>query len=125
MPEKLIHCQVCRALLNTELNDDSVEIPEFIPLQEIESMAEVTAAGHYIECGQCKKELRINKKYVGRNVQCKFCGGTFAYEPSSTTIVAVYSKCPHCSEEIRAALKYLGLKVACKHCSGKINLVKN
>ena len=122
MPENLIHCQVCRALLNDELEADSVEIPEFIPLQEIDSMAEVSANGHYVQCDQCKKELRINKKYAGKNVQCKFCGGTFNYTGEGAKVVAIYSKCPHCAEEIRAALKYVGMKVACKHCSGKIDL---
>ena len=127
MPEKLIHCQVCRALLNMELDADSVEIPAFVPLQEIESMMEVTAQGHYVQCPGCDKELRINSKYQNQDVLCKFCQSPFKYSPATTTtrIVAMYSACPHCEKEIRAALKYLGMKVACKHCSGRIHLMKD
>lgn len=124
MPENLIHCQVCRALLNPELEHDSVEIPVFIPLQEIDSMSEVTVRGHYIECPTCVKELRINSKYLGQHVQCKFCNGSFDYTKASIRTVAVYSACPHCKDEIRAATKYLGLKVACKHCNGKLSLLE-
>ena len=39
MPERLIHCRTCRTLLNTDLDPDSVEIPAFVPLQEIETVA--------------------------------------------------------------------------------------
>ena len=126
MPEKLIHCQVCRALLNPELNADSVEIPTFVPLQEIEAMVEVRAQGHYVQCPGCSKELRINKKYSNQEVSCKFCRSPFKYSPAETgtRVVAMYSACPHCQKEIRAALKYLGMKVACKHCSGRIQLEK-
>ena len=45
MPENLVHCQNCRALMNPDLKTDSVEIPEFIPLQEIGSMVEVKPKG--------------------------------------------------------------------------------
>lgn len=123
MPENLIHCQVCRALLNSELEHDSVEIPVFIPLQEIDTMSEVISRGHYIQCPTCAKELRINGKYIGQKVQCKFCAGSFAYQQDKVKVVAVYSACPHCQDEIRAAKKYLGMKVACKHCHGKLTLI--
>ena len=127
MPENLIHCQVCRALLNSELKSDTVEIPQFIPLQEIDTMVEVGATGHYILCPECSKELRIHGKYIGQTVQCKFCSGHFQYKHSSPKldVVAIYAPCPHCSEELRAATKYLGMKVACKHCNGKIHLTQD
>ncbi len=35
MPANLITCQTCRALLNSELKVSFVDIPEFIPLQEV------------------------------------------------------------------------------------------
>ena len=109
-------------MLNSELEHDSVEIPVFIPLQEIDSMSEVKARGHYIQCPTCVKELRINGKYIGQKVQCKFCAGSFEYKRDGVKAVAVYSACPHCQAEIRAARKYLGMKVACKHCNGKLTL---
>ena len=125
MPENLVHCQKCRTLLNPELEFDSVEIPEFIPLQEIESMVEVEPNGYYVACPICERELRINSKYVGSDVACNFCHGKFRLDLSNPVInlAAFYSECPHCQQELRAAVKYLGMQVACKNCSGKIHLV--
>lgn len=122
MPPNLIHCQVCRALLNTELETDSVEIPAFIPLQEIETMLDVELSGYYIGCPICERELRIHRKYIGQDVQCKHCSGQFPFEIADQRIrvAAFYTACPHCSEELRAHTKYLGARVACKHCGGKI-----
>jgi len=126
MPENLIHCQSCRALLNPELESDSVEVPEFMPLQEIESMVDASPNGHYVECPDCHRELRIHDKYAGQRVKCKFCNGGFRHDLTggSVHVVAVYTSCPHCSQELRAATKYLGLKVACRHCDGKIHLLQ-
>ena len=121
MPENLIHCQTCRALLNDELKADSVQIPEFIPLQEIESMVQLVLNGNYVLCSSCDKELRIHNKYIGQRVQCKFCKTPFTYD-EKVEVKAMYGHCPHCQEEVRAALKYSGMKVACKHCDGKIQL---
>ncbi|MFK7821125.1 MAG: hypothetical protein AB8G99_20585 [Planctomycetaceae bacterium] len=121
MPENLIHCQSCRTLLNSELKADSVEIPAFIPLQEIEAMVDLAPNGNYVLCGSCNKELRVHNKYIGQRVQCKFCTSPFVYD-EAIEVTAMYGKCPHCTEEIRAALKYSGMKVACRHCDGKIQL---
>ena len=127
MPANLIHCQRCRALLNDELHKSSVEIPEFIPLQEIDSMAQIQPAGYHVVCPECDRELRINRKYAGQEVQGKFCQGRFRFEPSSdsTDYPAFYADCPHCNRELRVARKYLGLKVACKLCGGKIHFVSS
>jgi predicted RNA-binding Zn-ribbon protein involved in translation (DUF1610 family) len=125
MPERLVRCRSCRTLLNTDLEPDSIEVPEFIPLQEIESMVDVELAGYYIGCPHCKRELRVGGKYVDENVQCKFCESQFTMDFSNPKLKmqAFYSTCPHCKQELRAAPKYLGMKVACKHCGGKIHLV--
>ncbi|MAG93230.1 MAG: hypothetical protein CMJ48_05720 [Planctomycetaceae bacterium] len=125
MPENLVHCQRCRTLLNDDLDHDSVEIPPFVQLEEISSMVEVPPRGHYIACPQCDKELRINRKYVGEKVQCKFCQGGFRFAPSGPDAAAhaFYTTCPHCSQELRVASKYLGEKVLCKLCDGHIHFV--
>jgi predicted RNA-binding Zn-ribbon protein involved in translation (DUF1610 family) len=125
MPENVVHCQTCRTLLNTDLESDSVEIPQFIPLQEIASMVEVELSGYYVACPHCKRELRVSSKYVDEKVQCKFCDAQFAMDFSNPALkmLAFYSTCPHCKEELRAAPKYMGMKVACKHCGGKIHFV--
>ena len=125
MPENLIHCQNCRTLLNPDLQVDSVEIPEFIPLQEIASMVDVELTGYYIGCPKCKRELRVASKYVDEHVECKFCHAQFSLNLGNGGIKAnaFYSKCPHCNEELRAATKYMGQRVACKHCGGKIHFV--
>jgi DNA-directed RNA polymerase subunit RPC12/RpoP len=125
MPEMLIHCQNCRALLNTDLETDTVEVPAFLPLQEIASMIDVSPTGYYIACPKCKEELRINKKYIGERVQCKFCHGQFLFvlTGSDVKVNAFFAVCPHCDEEVRAAEKYKNAKVACKHCGGRIQFV--
>jgi len=126
MPENLIHCQSCRALLNPELESDSVHIPEFIPLPEIAAMIEATARGYYVGCPACDQELRINAKYVGQRVQCKHCETKFLLQrgkDSLLTFQAFYVACPHCNEELRIGTKYLGMKVACKKCDGRIHLL--
>ena len=124
MPANLIHCYNCRALLNDELQTDSVEIPAFVPLQEIEVMIEMVPRGYYIACPHCTRELKINGKYLGEAVGCKFCQGKFILDLNNPLInvVAYYGNCPHCSETLRIGKKYAGLKVACKHCAGKIEV---
>ncbi|QDU79760.1 Double zinc ribbon [Polystyrenella longa] len=126
MPEKLIHCQTCRALLNDDLNFDSVEVPEFIPLQELESMVDVSLEGYFVNCPECQEELRINRKYVGKKVQCKRCEAPFELKLDNNQVQskAFFSKCPSCQNELRAAHKYIGEKVACKYCGGKLHFVK-
>lgn len=125
MPKNLIHCQRCRALLNEDLDKSSVEIPAFVPLQEIDSMAQLAPAGYFVVCPHCKRELRINKKYLGQQVQCKLCQGQFRFELGSSEVrsPAFYTTCTFCNRELRVAHKYLGQKVACKHCGGKLELV--
>lgn len=124
-PAKIIHCRNCRALLNPDLDPDSVEIPEFVPLREISAMVEVEARGYFISCPDCDRELRINRKYLGKRVSCKHCSAQFPLNFTNGSVKrrAVYTTCPHCEKELRAADKYLGEKVACKHCKGEIQLV--
>ena len=125
MPARIVHCRSCRSLLNTDLDEDSVVIPEFIPMQELDSSAEMTPRGLFLLCPQCQQELRINLKYTGETVSCKFCEASFAVDPDNPglTIKAYYGKCPHCSEELRIGRKYLGIQVACKFCDGKLKVI--
>lgn len=124
MPAKLVHCQFCRALLNPDLYRSDVEIPAFFELKEIPSVPEVKVAGFHIVCPHCSDELRINRKYQGAVVACKFCSGQFKLDVADPKIRtrAFYSDCPHCSREIRLAPKYLDRKVACRHCEGHIRV---
>lgn len=126
MPANLVHCQTCRAILNEDLESDSIEIPRYVPLQEIAAMIEVDPLGYYVGCPSCNKDLRINRKYVGENVQCKFCARPFPLELSGSDVRSshFYTNCPHCSEELKVAHKYMGTKAACKHCGGKIHFVE-
>lgn len=121
MPANVVHCISCRALLNSVLTEDTVEVPEFVPLPEIKEIKASKARGHYIRCGGCGEELRINSKYLGANVQCRHCKHTFEYTPEADQL-AMYCKCPHCTEELRASMKYLGQPVACRYCDGPIQL---
>ncbi len=125
MPENLIHCQSCRALLNEELQVDSVAVPEFIPLEEINSMVDVKAKGFYVECPHCSQELRVNRKYAGLRVSCKICRAQYdlILDSPHLTVQAFYADCPECGEELRVSQKYMGQKVACKHCQARIHFV--
>ena len=60
MPQNQVRCRNCRTLLNEDLKPDSVEIPEFVPLQEVDSMVEVSPSGYYILCPHCDKETEYN-----------------------------------------------------------------
>lgn len=86
---------------------------------------DVTPRGYFVTCPSCREELRISGRYVGHNVQCKFCTGTFLFERISEVLQrpAFYVNCPHCKEELRVAEKYLGKKVSCKLCDGAIRFV--
>lgn len=124
MPARLVRCASCRALLNVDLRVRQVAVPAFVPLREIESVIESAPTGYYATCPNCRKELRINGKYVGRNVACRFCDNQFLFQVQSPSsqVVAFYLSCPHCARELKAAAKYLGAKVACKHCDGSIRI---
>lgn len=122
MPANVVHCMTCRAMLNSALSDDTIEVPQFVPLREIgEEEAKAVACGHYVRCGGCSEELRINAKYLGASVQCRHCEHTFTYDDSSQKI-AMFSNCPHCEKEIRAGIKYVGHTVACRFCNGVLKL---
>ena len=126
MPQNMIHCRTCRQLLNLELEKDSVEVPTFVPLQEVESVFEITPVGLFVECTSCHQELKINRKYLGQRVQCKFCSADFKLDPTSNAVMGAdsYSQCPHCQEQLRYSSKYIGSKVACRFCSGKVHILK-
>lgn len=126
MPSRLVHCRECRALLNTDLESDSVEIPEFQPLQELDSLVELTPRGFYISCPLCDRELKVNRKYEGKGVECASCKGTFQFDFRDERIskLGYYVDCPHCQKRLRMSPKYAGRKVGCKHCQGKIRLTE-
>ncbi len=128
MPERIIHCRNCRTLLNSDLDPDSVEIPEFVPLQEIETVVELPVRGYYVLCPHCSRELRVNRKFVGKPVSCRQCTGDFVLDfgdvPVKVEKVGIYVYCPHCNERLRMSGKYVGIKVACKSCSGRLMAVE-
>ena len=125
MPKNLIHCQSCRALLNQDLQTADYEVPEFFPLREISSIVEIEPSGFYVDCPQCRRELRINRKYVSEHVECKFCRKAFVLNLSKEglNLAAFYTTCPHCADELRIAAKYMGTKVSCKLCGGHLHLI--
>lgn len=121
MPEHLVHCRTCRALLSDNLKQDSVELAQFSgPEEEQATMPEAELGGFHVECPNCQRELRIAQKYTNERVQCKFCKGQFRLDLTSPAIHlnGFYADCPHCERELRAAEKYLGTKAACKFCGG-------
>ena len=125
MPANLVRCASCRALLNPELSPREIIAPDFVPLTEVEAVIDTPIIGYFVNCPKCRKELRINARYAGQQVACKFCDGQFPFQldSQSVQIPAFYTECPHCKKEIRAARKYAGAKVACKFCEGAIRFV--
>lgn len=123
MPARVVHCRTCRALLNNELTEDSVEIPLFIPLPELDVVAAAPPKGHYVVCPGCEEELRIHVKYKDQRVQCKHCQKPFRYD-ATVKVNAMYTQCPHCKNEIRASARYIGSKVGCRFCGGHLELLK-
>ncbi len=123
MPENLIHCQNCRAMLNDDFQSDIIEIPGFVPLEEISAMIELEVSGYFFSCPKCERELKANKKYLGEDVVCKQCDGHFKLDEKKN-LRAFYVSCPYCKKELKAAMKYMGTKVSCKFCDGSINLSK-
>jgi hypothetical protein len=125
MPANLIRCASCRALLNQELSPREILAPEFVPLTEVEAVIDTPIVGYFVACPRCQKELRINGRYVGQQVACKFCNGQFPLQldPPTVQVSAFYTECPHCKKELRAARKYTGAKVACKFCNGAIRFM--
>ncbi len=121
MPENLIHCQNCRTMLNSDFQSDIIEIPEFVPLEEISAMVDVDVSGYYFACPQCDRELKANKKYIGEKVVCKHCDGHFKLKEDDN-LVAFYVACPYCEKELKAAMKYRGANVSCKKCEGSITI---
>lgn len=125
MPKNLVHCQFCRCLLNDAFEQSEVEVPEYFELQEISNVVDAPVAGYHVQCPHCEQELRINKKYSGMPVACKFCNGQFQLDIKSPRLRtrAFFCGCPHCEKELRVAPKYVGMKVACKHCGGHVRIV--
>lgn len=125
MPPNLIRCVNCRTLLNQDLELESVEIPPFEPLQELESYVEAKPRGYYVGCPHCKKQLRINAQYVGKRLNCKKCHKTFKLDLSDPAIINIgfYLDCPHCDERLKVAHKYAGRRVVCKFCSSMLQFV--
>ncbi|WP_299464412.1 hypothetical protein [uncultured Gimesia sp.] len=126
MPAKLVHCQTCRELLNDDLEHDTVEIPAFHPLKELSVRCDAYPIGFYFQCPQCQKELRVHKKYLGKQVSCKFCQAPILprIESGKTSSQFFYTSCPHCREELKIAQKYLGMTASCKFCQGHIQLLE-
>jgi uncharacterized protein (DUF983 family) len=124
MPEAMVRCRNCRTLLNTDLEVNSVEVPAFVPLPELETMTEIEPLGIFATCPKCGKELKIARKYLGERVACKYCESDFRLDAGAPAIkqADVYSKCPHCSKDLRFDSKYIGQKVACRFCSGKLHV---
>ena len=127
MPKQLVHCRSCRALLNADLESDSVEIPAFVPLQEIDSCVEVAPRGFYISCPLCDRELKINGRYVGRTVECISCNQSFQFSFTDPKIekTGFYCDCPHCTKRLRLATNLAGKKVARKYCLGRVRIVED
>ena len=110
-------------MLNSDLESDSIEIPAFVPLKELDAHVEIPIRGYYVHCTSCQRELRINARFAGRKVTCKHCQGGFRFRPEDpvqSENLSYYVNCPHCSERLRMSRRYLDTKVVCKSCKGQL-----
>lgn len=123
MPPRVVHCRNCRLLLNTDLDDDTVVEPVYVPLREIAAVATAEPNAIYEDCPACGRELKASRKYEGKHVRCKHCDAGFTLGsrlgPQSGP-KAYCTNCPHCRRELRIATKYIDQRVACKFCGGEI-----
>lgn len=132
MPANLVHCQMCRALLNPELERPEIEVPEFQPLREVNPNEEVKDVRFvrpqkfFVNCIRCQQELKIAARYLDHSVLCNFCDYPFDVEFHTTrlTLLGVETDCPHCNQTLRAANQYLGHTVACNFCTGKLSIIR-
>jgi hypothetical protein len=112
-------------LLNDDLEEDTVVEPVFHPLKEVETISIAEPRGVYQECPACGRELRINRKYAGQVVRCKYCEAGFTLADVSSPVTgrkAYYTDCPHCRRELRIGVKYFGQQVACNFCAGQMRI---
>jgi hypothetical protein len=126
MPPNLVHCQVCRALLNRGLERPPIMIPEFVPLREIDpnevvqdDTQHITPNGYMVSCPECCQELKIGENYVESTVACKHCNHAFVMSPYNhdLAVKGIVSTCPQCSNRLKISAKYVGLKVLCNFCN--------
>lgn len=129
MPQNLIHCRECRALLNSDLAPAYADVPEFMPLREIAPdeelpeelpTVEVVNQGYLIGCPQCQQALKISNRYLGQAVQCNFCEAGFEFEMRTGNIqwLGIYTNCPHCARRLRIGAGFLNAEVCCNFCQG-------
>ena len=85
-------------------------------------MKQVEPGGYHVGCPHCRRVLRCHRKYAGRRVECKLCGGRFelSLTGSAPRLYGFYAECPHCTEELRVGWRYRQARVACKRCGGRI-----
>lgn len=127
VPANMLRCMTCRAWLNPDLKRPEPPVPRFFPLPEVEARdgaPPAPAAGHYVVCPACTRELRVGDRYVSQAVNCRFCDERFelSFGEDGLRRLGVFVQCPHCGDELRAAEKYLGREVICKHCDGRLLL---
>jgi uncharacterized protein (DUF983 family) len=114
-------------------------VPDFVP------------RGLFAQCPDCRRELRINRRFENSLIACKHCDFRFEFEPLSRLvletsgsihewdlpprpaktkpgmsispyIVAFYAACAHCGLDLRVGTKYVGRKVACRHCAQPLRI---
>lgn len=123
-PANVVRCRKCRSLLNPDLDPDSVEVPTFQPLQEVDAVQDLIPVGCFLYCPHCDKELKIAVKYIGQVVACNHCTGKFHIlkDDIETGPKGYFADCPQCKQRLRMNRKYVGIKAACKFCGCRVRL---
>jgi len=144
MPPNLITCQTCRAMLNPDLKVSFVDVPDFIPLKEIEpdeledsgsaiiespekvglQVLLIEPKGIFYRCPGCNEELKVPGQFLKSNVQCNRCSHSFRMnlKENFDRIAATYVDCPYCKNRIRSSVEMNNCNVQCVHCQGALHI---
>lgn len=125
MPARLVRCRDCRTLLNNDLEPAQIEIPQFQPMEVLDSFVELPPRGFCVACPECDRELKINRNDHGRSVRCASCTGSFEFDlrDGRIAMLGFYVNCPYCQKPLRMSPKDAGRKVGCMYCQESIRLI--
>jgi hypothetical protein len=125
MPARLVRCRDCRTLLNNDLEPAQIEIPQFQPMQVLDSFVELPPRGFYVACPECGRELKISRNDHGKGVRCASCGDAFEFRLCDERLAKLgfYVNCPCCHRQLRMSPEDAGERVGCMYCQESIRIV--
>ncbi len=131
MPANLIHCQSCRARLNLDLAEIHVEIPDFVPLPELNMGSE--PRGEFSPTEEDSPPALRSPAIGGREAARALPSTTDGpgddadqgdmHSALIVPVLGVFVPCPHCAAELKVSRELIGQRVACRHCDAPFDLL--